>query len=340
MPKKNPIIWAITDSKVGHRNQVLGVAEALGHPFEIKEIKYTDFSVLPNFLKIGMFGTSLLGVDEERSDPLKKPWPDIVIAAGRRTAPIVRYIKRKAGKKCFACQIMWPGFPTSGIDLIAVPEHDEIIETRKIITTIGSPHRVTKETLSFEGEVWERTLDDLKKPRIAVLVGGSTAKHKFTQKHADLLAKMVKEMAENVRGSLMITTSRRTDKHIKDTLKRVVYSSSFIDIHFHDPMENKANPYYAFLALADLVVVTGDSISMCSEACASGKPVFIYAPDDLLPYKHKIMHNSLFRRGFASRLIRSTPKNIKEIINASLTVDIEPLNVSGFIAKKINERRK
>ena len=35
------------------------------------------------------------------------------------------------------------------------------------------------------------------------------------------------------------------------------------------------NPYFGYLALADAIVVTSDSIAMTSEACATGKPVFV-----------------------------------------------------------------
>ena len=37
-----------------------------------------------------------------------------------------------------------------------------------------------------------------------------------------------------------------------------------------------ANPYFGILATADRLVVTGDSIAMLSEACATGRPVQIF----------------------------------------------------------------
>ena len=39
------------------------------------------------------------------------------------------------------------------------------------------------------------------------------------------------------------------------------------------------NPYFAFLALADAFLVTADSVSMISEAAATGKPVHILCLD-------------------------------------------------------------
>ena len=38
-----------------------------------------------------------------------------------------------------------------------------------------------------------------------------------------------------------------------------------------------ANPYYAYLAIADAVLVSADSVSMVSEAGATGKPVHVFA---------------------------------------------------------------
>ena len=40
------------------------------------------------------------------------------------------------------------------------------------------------------------------------------------------------------------------------------------------------NPFQAFLGIADRIIVTGDSISMLSEACASGKPVLLFDIED------------------------------------------------------------
>jgi mitochondrial fission protein ELM1 len=38
----------------------------------------------------------------------------------------------------------------------------------------------------------------------------------------------------------------------------------------------EVNPYLGLLALADAIVVTSDSVSMVSEACATGRPVHVF----------------------------------------------------------------
>ncbi len=65
------------------------------------------------------------------------------------------------------------------------------------------------------------------------------------------------------------------------------------------------NPYLGFLAAANVVVVTGESVSMCSEACATGKPVYIFAPDGLITDKHARQHQALIEGGHA-RLFAGT----------------------------------
>jgi mitochondrial fission protein ELM1 len=53
------------------------------------------------------------------------------------------------------------------------------------------------------------------------------------------------------------------------------------------------NPYLGYLALADILVVSGDSASMLAEASATGKPVFIYP----LAKRGKDTHSLKFRLG-------------------------------------------
>ena len=45
-----------------------------------------------------------------------------------------------------------------------------------------------------------------------------------------------------------------------------------------------ANPYLAYLALADQLVVTGESMSMLTEASFTCKPLYIFDPGDTRPW--------------------------------------------------------
>ena len=76
-------------------------------------------------------------------------------------------------------------------------------------------------------------------------------------------------------GSVLATASRRTGAAATDSLCRRAGRRAAPAV----PLGRcRANPYAGFLAWADAVVVTGDSVSMLSEALATAVPVFIADP--------------------------------------------------------------
>ena len=72
-------------------------------------------------------------------------------------------------------------------------------------------------------------------------------------------------------ASLLVTSSRRTGKENTDALKSALTGAPA----FVWDGEGE-NPYFGILGLCDYLVVTADSVNMISEACASGRPVYIY----------------------------------------------------------------
>lgn len=287
-------VWVLADNRAGNVSQCLGVAEALGVPFETKNIAYNSLVKLPNALR----GATLIGVDREKTAPLAPPYPEVVIAAGRRVAPVARYIKRQSKGQTKLVQIMWPDWPAGAFDLIAVPEHDNLPHRPNILPIVGSPSRVTEERLGNERNLWEKTFSELPTPRIALLVGGNTKKYRFTADYAAQLGKLANTLAWQVRGSLMVTTSRRTEPESVEALRQAITCP----MYEYDWQSAAANPYFGYLACADALIVTGDSMSMCSEAVATGKPVFIFAPGAITSKKHARLHKHLINLGYARPL--------------------------------------
>lgn len=315
-----PVIWVLADGRAGNRSQCLGVAGELGLAYEIKKLDYGPLAALPN----GLLGASFAGLTGESRARLSPPWPDLVIAAGRRTAPVARKIGRLGGGGCFLAQIMHPGAGAGDFGLIAQPRHDRGGEGANVIPITGAPHPLTAARLEDEAERWRGRFDDLPKPWIALIVGGSTRRRRFTGAMARELASLASRMAATAGGSLLVTTSRRTGD-AADPLIDAIDAPRWI--YRWDRGGKDDNPYHGYLALADAVIVTGDSASMCSEACAGSGPVYIYAPPALTVAKHGRLHDDLYRQGYARRL----------------TGDYEawthpPLNPAQEIAAAIRER--
>ncbi len=318
-------VWVLADDRAGNTAQAMGTAEAMGVTPIVKTVRYTKAVLLPNALR----GSSTVGVTRETVDGIKPPFPDVAIAAGRRAAPLLRHIKKLSGGKTKIVQIMFPGLiGLSDFDLVVLPNHDGCKAARpNILRTTGAPHRITPQRLAAEREKWEKVFAGLPEPRIALIVGGATKNKPFTPEMArDLAARAAALSRALGGGSFLVTTSRRTgaeqEKIIRDALP---------DPKFFYGWGNKEieNPYFGFLALADHIIVTGDSVSMCSEACAAGAPVYIYAPAGTVGKKHALLHRELYQNGYAVELT----ENPVPVSNGGG----KRLNAAADVAAKIKE---
>lgn len=317
--KDDLLIWALLDDRAGNKSQCLGVAEALGRRFEIRSLEYTPVAALPNFI----IGASFCGLSARSRLKLTPPWPDLVIAAGRRTAPVARNIRRLNGAKTFLAQIMYPGGGGADeFDLIAAPDHDNLPPRSNLMTIIGAPHRVTRAALDKAGGEWKARFQALPRPWIALIVGGSTRRRTFTDAMAQELGRAACAMATGAGGSLLVSTSRRSGETTDALLKEITCPR-----HVYRWGDAGDNPYLGYLGDADAVIVTGDSVSMCTEACAASAPVYIYAPPALITGKHARLHQALFTGGYA-RPLGDIPENRTH----------PPLNPAYEVAAEINKR--
>lgn len=313
-------IWVLADDRAGNVAQCLGVAEALGRPFAVKTLRYDRLARLPNLLR----GAGLTGVTADSREALRAPWPRLVIAAGRRTAPVARWIRRQCGARLV--QIMDPGFPGRGdFDLIVSPAHDLPRAGGKVMEILGAPHRVTPERLAAEADRWRPAFAHLPRPWVAVIVGGATKNRPFPVEMAQDLGESVARLAGGMGGSLLLTTSRRTGVAQEAALAAGLPEPRWLHLF----SQGGDNPYFGFLALADAIIVTGDSVSMCCEACASAAPVFIWAPEGWAAPKHARLHAQLYRAGLARPLAGAV----------SLECWERPrLNAAQEVARAIRER--
>lgn len=290
------VLWILSDNRTGSVAQALGIASQLNKEhFEIIEKKtdYTKFSGLPNFVR----GKTLVGLTPESKKLFTAPWPDLVLSVSRRTVPVARFIK-KQNPQTKLIQLMYPG--ETGLDefsLVLLPEHDKDKPYHKSFRyLVGAPHRVTREVLGEAKAKWQETFKDLPRPLTAVIIGGAIKKRPFTLENAKDLADKIAAFHKKVGGSLLVTTSRRTGGEAQNLIMEKIK-----DIPMHTFLwgDKKENPYLGYLASADQIIVTGDSVSMTSEACGTGKPVFIFEGYGWLTKKHYRFIHSLYENRYA-----------------------------------------
>lgn len=202
--------------------------------------------------------------------PLRPPYPDLVVASGRRAVPYVRAVKRFSGGRTFTAILKDPRTGAGAADLIWVPEHDRL-RGPNVVVTLTSPHRASAAALSRARCRSDPRLAALPTPRAAILVGGDSRHARFDREDGRRLVGQLEELAEV--AALMVTTSRRTPTTLRDALDGLVRRrGGFLWDGRGD------NPHKSLLALADAIVVTADSANMLSEAVATGAPVLVFEP--------------------------------------------------------------
>ena len=256
--KQDLTCWVLTEGMIGTQNQCVGVAEALG--------------ITPVIKKIGLRQpwktlSPWLGFETAYSftPSLRAPWPDLLIASGRKSVAASRYIKKHSGGKTFTVQIQDPKTNPTQFDLVAVPHHDNL-RGDNVIVTDGAPNKITLDILNNAKKKFAPLFDPMPSPRVAVLIGGNSRTHTLTKNIVEKFCTQLSKLDAN----LMVTTSRRTgQENLKLIEQELTNASNFI---WDGTGEN---PYMGMLSWADYIIVTSDSVSMLSDAATTGTPVYV-----------------------------------------------------------------
>jgi len=277
---KIPIVWVLTDDRPGNTTQSIGLARALGWPYQVKELQFT-----PIVHRVKFFWNSFVAttqwVDPARSSPLVPPWPDVVIAAGRRPAQVSRWIGKQSGGRTRLIQMGRKGGHVARLFDIVITSSYSLLPSHPHRIEIAAPlTQATPERLAEARTRWQHLFATAPHPRVMLIVGGATKRHQWTADIARQLGKDVHDFALTADGSVFAITSRRTGAEAAAALAEGLGATPAV--HQWQPGQ-KENPYWAYLACADVLVVTGESESMLAEASALGKPVYIYP----LPPSHR-----------------------------------------------------
>jgi mitochondrial fission protein ELM1 len=310
--------WLITDAKVGMLVQCRGVADALG-------LSYVHKQVSPQ----GIHRLLSPWIMPQRSERLGKagslfspPWPDVAIATGRLSIPYIRCLSRLAGDDIYTVVLQDPRTGLGTADLIWVPEHDSL-RGRNVITTLTAPHSYSQARLSEIRKSMAPQIAALPAPRASVLLGGDGGGYRFTRDDGQKLAAALASLAAfNI--SFMITPSRRTSAHLLQVVEKATRSRP--RVLWSGTGEN---PYAEFLAHADVLIATADSVNMTGEAAATGRPVYVFAPS-YGSAKFARFHEAMRRYGAT----RALPHQFTTL----QTWCYEPLDAARPIAAEIEQR--
>lgn len=260
--------WVLTDGRAGNRASALGLAEAVGLPIAEKTVDLVRpwIWLPPRFWPPGS-----LGVDRESAAGLAPPWPALIVTCGRRAIGPAQELRRRARGSIRHVHIQHPHMNPACFDLVVVPAHDRL-EGPNVVVTVGSVHRVTSEKLAAAKAEWADRFAHIPKPRVAVLIGGNNAAYEIDAPAAARLGADLARLSRDTGCGILATLSRRTGDAAGLAFREALASAGAATDVWSGEGEN---PYFGYLALADRILVTADSVNMISEAAATGKPVQI-----------------------------------------------------------------
>jgi len=244
-----PTVWVLANGQPDCTSQSVALAEALGWPFEVKELATSD-SPAP-------------------------PWPDLVIAAGNGAAEAACSIGRKTRGRTRLVRLDGDsGQIGDGFDAAIVPAYYRLPPHPQRIETATRLSPVTPDHLAGAAGRWPNLFGDASRPRVVLLTGDATARLSLDAETARLMGEEVRTFAEAAGGSVFAFTGPRLGEMATGALVTGLGESSHL--HWWRPGSRDNDLYLAFLAAADAIVVTGESETMLADAVATEKPVYIY----------------------------------------------------------------
>jgi mitochondrial fission protein ELM1 len=288
-----PTCWAISDGAAGNERQALALARALGLAPRVLRLRLREpWASLAPRLTLG----ARHAIVDEHGAPLAPPWPDLAIGCGRRAALATRLLRAWSGGATFSVQILDPRIDARAFDLVIAPQHDRVAGAN-VLHTIGALNPVDADWLAA-GRMRFARFGTLPAPRTAVLIGGSNRAQRLDRAYFDALLERLAARHASEGGSFLVSVSRRTPAPLAAHLRGAFAALPGV---FWGGAQDGDNPYAGLLAWADRLVVTPDSVNMLSEACATGKPVYTFAPRPI-GGKLAAFHAELVASGHLRRL--------------------------------------
>jgi len=315
-------VLVLSDGKTGHLKQSLAVVAAMreAHPaltHTVVDVRFRHpwargFALLWSGWMPARFGAAAClawTLTAESARELLTRYADLIISCGSSLAPVnVLWASQNLAK---SVAIMNPSpLPLRRFHLVIAPAHDRlcsanVIQTAGTLSGFRDEDLLTAKRRLPEHPNFRRDRPALdQQPAVAVFIGGQTAHYDLNAAFIDALCAQVTGACEAVDGWCLVTTSRRTSPEVERLLSERLSRHPrcrLLLIATRDPINGTME---GMLGWADVAVVTGESISMVSESCASGRPVVVVepplrTPSRSTPTKHQRFLLGLAKEGYA-----------------------------------------
>jgi mitochondrial fission protein ELM1 len=318
-----PVIWLISDGNPGHFNQSLAIAEAL------QRAGYGSIEWLEARQRIRGFVRPLVAWLIEHSRSALPPgaermlyrfpgaWPakqpGLIVSSGGKTAFLNVLLARHLN-----CPNVFIGPPPeiSTRHFQVVLHAEQEVHGENCIAMDYLPTRLDPDKARLSGQAFtsENGLDGHR--LCTMLLGGNSRSHHYTRADWLTLAQGMNNLAKKYAFSWLVTSSRRTGQEAEDILRANLDPDMVADATWWGGHPRAV--VIPYLGAAVVVFCTQDSLSMLSEAIASGRPTFALFPETL---RHDALESSFNERFLATNVQqnRLAQVSIKTLETSDLT---------------------
>ena len=294
-------IIIIDDGRTGHLRQSQAVSRQLGEALKKKGRSVEENTVLlqwrgdwaVSLFSFYVFLAQYLGflrredrlkffLSEESFNSLMKYKADYVVSCGSQAAGVNFILSQNHLARSIS--ILTPGLVSKErFDAVVLPEHDKpkALRRARLIVSKVSPNLINAAYLKEQSEGLIKHYSHLKgnvRTKIGVLIGGNTKGVKFNEAQIRELIDQVKEAALHYNADILLTTSRRTPAEIEQVISKGLKNFERCSLCIIANQRNIPEAVGGILGLSDLVIVSGESISMVSESVSSGRRTIVFSP--------------------------------------------------------------
>jgi lauroyl/myristoyl acyltransferase len=236
--------------------------------------QYLSFLKREDCLKFFLTGPSFKDVMKYKAD--------YVVSCGSQGAGVNFILSQNHLAKSIS--ILTPGLLSQErFDVVVLPQHDKpkTMRRARLISPKVSPNLINTVYLKEQSEGLMKRYSHLKgnvRIKFGVLIGGNTQGVKFDGAQIGELMSQIKEAALHYNADILLTTSRRTPGEIEQIILKGLKNFERCSLCIIANQRNIPEAVGGILGLSDLVIVSGESISMVSEALSSGKCTIVFSP--------------------------------------------------------------
>jgi mitochondrial fission protein ELM1 len=320
------IIWIFNEGSPGHLSQSIGFCDVLKQLYPVQVVEVFGRTTLRGWQRhllrflIGKNGRPIsLGWLSRIADirvPENLETPDLIVSSGGKSVfaayayalfyqiPYVFIGERKP-------------YPSQWFHAVFSPSADEVDEKTHLLDLIPTP--ASGQLRGLNGGPENRTW--------CMIIGGRSRSFPFCRQDWAVLAQRMNQLAERENIRWLVTTSRRTGLEAERVLQRELNPDIIKDAIWWAAEPRRE--LYSFMSRSERLFVTQDSITMVTEAIASGCPVVT------IRHPRVKFSRKSFLPGYYKRLIEK--KYIQSVLLGEL-VDVELFNNENL--EKIDDELK